>query len=221
CRRPGVLVSVEISNPDLGADVAILARPQDQDVSGLDSRADATRTRLFGVEAPAINVVYVIRCGGAMMEFLDPVRRELTRSILRLRDGQRFAVLFINSGRAKEVPSAALVQATVDNKRRAVEAISKVQAYGSASVIPAIERAFEILADAPDDGEAKAIFLLMSGDFVDNEKAIALIRKLNAGKKVSVNTILLQFSNPEASALLRKIAEENGGQFKFVILPED
>ena len=57
---------------------------------------------------------------------------------------------------------------------------------------------------------------LAPGDFPNNAAVLEEIRKLNAGKGVRINTIAFMDRGEEYEQLLRTIAEENGGVFKFV-----
>jgi hypothetical protein len=68
----------------------------------------------------------------------------------------------------------------------------------------AIDRAFAV---GPD-----TIYLLSDGEF--DRAIIARVKKLNAGGKVTVHTIGFLYRTGEP--ILKKIAAENGGQYKFV-----
>ena len=60
------------------------------------------------------------------------------------------------------------------------------------------------------------IYLLTDGEFPDNKKVINAIKQLNKAKHISVNTILFNNNSLDATRVLKKIAEENNGIFRFV-----
>ena len=60
------------------------------------------------------------------------------------------------------------------------------------------------------------IYMLTDGDFPDNNRVIEEIRKLNKDKKVKINTIAFMDRGEQYEKLLKQIADENGGLFKFV-----
>ena len=59
-------------------------------------------------------------------------------------------------------------------------------------------------------------YILTDGDFPNNDQVIAEIRRLNKDKKVKINTIAFMDRGEAYEKLLKQIADENGGLFKFV-----
>ena len=174
------------------------------------------RSRFFGTGGNAYHIVYVVDSSGSMMETFDQVRKEMRRSILRLSDQQTFHVIFYTIGTPKENPPRRLVFATADQKRQAMEYLDKVQPHGQTDPIPALERAFAVLKSRPGNKKGMLVYLLSDGDFEDNEKVLQRIRELNTDRQVHINTILHHFVVPTAEDVLTKIAEQNGGRYKFV-----
>jgi len=169
----------------------------------------------FGLGAGAPDhVVYVVDRSGSMLDTLEMVKHEMRRSIGQLNEEQSFHIIFYAKGEPKELPQKKLLKATMESKRAAAKYLRRVQAQGMTDPVPALLRAFAVLARAK--GKGKVIYLLTDGEFSDNEKVLATIRKLNAGGKVSVNTILHHHQGQAAVDVLRKIASQNGGRFKFV-----
>ena len=87
-------------------------------------------------------------------------------------------------------------------------------------VVYAIERAFAVLARADQRRPGMLIYLLTDGNFPDNAAVLATIRKLNVDKKVSINTYLYGRRPPEAEKVMRLIAKENKGRYKYVSADE-
>jgi hypothetical protein len=82
--------------------------------------------------------------------------------------------------------------------------------------VPALEQAFEVLARADPERPGKLIYLLTDGVFPDNKKVLELIRGLNRDKDVRIHTFLMGERHPVAVSVLKRIASENGGQFKYI-----
>jgi len=153
---------------------------------------------------------------GSMLDTFDEVRFEMLRSISRLSPGQTFHVIFFASGPPKENPPRRLVYGTSRYKLEAANYLKQIQPQGQTDPIPALERAFRVLQNTPNQKRGKLIYLLTDAEFPDNEKVLAAIRNLNGGKQVHVNTILHHHRSPGAMKVLRQIAADNGGRFKFV-----
>jgi len=150
------------------------------------------------------NVVYVVDRSGSMTDSLEIVKAELRRSISELDEGSQFHIVFFSSGPAVEMPTRRLVHATERNKQLAFEFIDPVVAAGGTDPAQAIERAFAVKPDV--------IYLLTDGEF--DRGIVDLVKQRNVGGKVKVYTIgFLYYPN---NRVLRDIAEQNGGQYKFV-----
>jgi secreted protein with Ig-like and vWFA domain len=102
------------------------------------------------------------------------------------------------------MPTRRLVNGTERNKQLAYEFIDGVIVQGQTDPSKALERAF---ACNPD-----AIYLLTDGEF--DRAIIDLLKRLNVGGKVTVHTIGFIYKTGEA--VLKAIAEQNGGQYRFV-----
>mgnify|MGYP000271125818 FL=1 len=174
------------------------------------------RSRFFGTGGSARNIVYVVDRSGSMLDTFDAVRKEMIRSITRLSPAQRFHVIFFATGKPKENPPHRLVYATVENKRLAVNFLNRIIPEGQTDPIPALKRAFTVLKAARGKKEGQLIYLLTDGEFPDNEKVLQEIRKLNARHTIHINTILHWHHSPNVMKVLKQIAQENGGVFKYV-----
>jgi hypothetical protein len=149
-------------------------------------------------------IVYVVDRSGSMTDSFDIVKMELKRSISDLDDTCEFHVIFYSSGAPVEMPSRRLMSATDRNRQLAFEFIDGVIPQGETDPSKALERAF---ACQPD-----LIYLLTDGEF--DRAIVDLVRRLNVGGKVRVNTIGFLYTGNEK--VLRAIAEQNGGQYKFI-----
>jgi hypothetical protein len=162
----------------------------------------------------AYNVVYVVDRSGSMLESFDDVRWAMLDSIGRLGKERYFHVILFAQHKPLENGPRRLVRADGPNRKQAYRFLLEVRPHGQTDPVPAIERAFAVLRNARKRG--KIIHLLTDGRFSDNEKVFATIAKLNHDKSVRINTTLYGNRPPEADQTLRKIAKENGGQYRFV-----
>jgi len=156
----------------------------------------------------AHRIVYVVDRSGSMTDSIDYVKFELKRSIGELGEDTEFHVIFYSSGPPVEMPTRRLVTATERNKQLAFEFIDGVIAQGETDPSKALERAF---ACGPD-----LVYLLTDGEF--DKDIIGAVKRLNVGGKVTVHTIGFLYTKPntESEKVLKTIAEQNNGNYKFV-----
>jgi Mg-chelatase subunit ChlD len=193
------------------------------DLAGLDSACGAgafsaafrapPRSSLLGAGGNAHHVVYVIDCSGSMIGLFDEVRRAVLLSIGRLNEDQDFHVILFTQGRAIENAPQRLVAPSEVNKLQAAEFLASARAAAQSDPIPALRRAFEVLADAGDGG--KLIYLLSDGVFPDGPAVLATIHARNRDKDVHINTYGCG-GDPVGAALLERVARETGGLFRPV-----
>jgi hypothetical protein len=101
-----------------------------------------------------------------------------------------------------------LMLATPEVKRKAYDFLDKTAPHGSSDPIPGLRAAFST--------QPQLIYMLTDGDFPNNAQLLEEIRKLNMDKKVKINTIAFMDRGEEYEKLLKQIADDNGGLFKFV-----
>jgi Mg-chelatase subunit ChlD len=177
------------------------------------------RNSFFGSGGNAYNVVYVIDRSGSMVHtFQVAVRPEMLRSIGRLRDSQMFhIILFSDEQTPLEFGYKKLVPATKRNKIEAAQFLmsDEVTPMGRTDPVPAIRRAMAVLQRTRKKG--KLIYLLSdSMDNVDQDRVLKEIGAANKDKKVHINTFLYGTEPKQGFDLMVKIAEQNGGVYKFI-----
>jgi hypothetical protein len=161
----------------------------------------------------AAHIVYVIDRSGSMVDNFDALREALGTGISNLKPEQDFHIIMFAGGVPQEMSSRKLVEASVVNIQQAERFLQGVQASGDTDPLPALKRAFEVLAAAPEG--TKLIQLLTDGEFPDNQKVVDLIAKMNAGPQVHVNTYLYGARSKAAQSVLEEIAGKNKGQYKY------
>lgn len=179
----------------------------------------------------ALRIVYICERDGTFLGSFDIVRWQLRKSLEGLTPRQSFALIFPGD---KDNPSpdtasylasheqlAYACSQTLDEAftfldRRAGPSYienpahpleRKGQAFAT-NTLPAIRKAFSLQPDV--------IYLMTNGDFPSNDEVLSEIRRLNKGKQVRINTIAYSAAGEEYQTLLKKIAAENSGTFRFV-----
>ena len=183
---------------------------------------DGKEIGMFGSKTMADNIVYVIDRSGSMTDTFETVKHEMLRSIGRLRHEttgkhrlqQSYHIILFAEGKPIEDRSRKLKRATRGNKALAYEFLNDIVATGQTDPIPALKRAFGVLSGARS--KKSLIVLLTDGAFDDNDKVLATIDQLNAGRTVRVNTFLYGNRPPEAVETMEKIAQSNNGKYHFV-----
>jgi hypothetical protein len=166
---------------------------------------------LWGVSAPprASSFVYVLDRSGSMQDTFYLVQRELIRAIGSLEEDQRFNVIWFSEG-AADVLSPRMQSASFTNKRAAFEAIQNIAPGGRTEPFDALRRGLMFKPDV--------LYFLSDGDFGDqNTRLFDLIRRLNATRRTTINTILFVYESVgDGASVLKRIAEMGGGRYKHV-----
>ena len=172
----------------------------------------------------ADHVVFVIDRSGSMVTTFDMVRLAMYERIGGMEPNQQFHVILYASGDVQENPPRRLVWATNDRKVALVDFLDDVRPRNQTDPVPALGRAFAVMragrqgaARRDDKPPTQLIYLLSDGEFPKNDPVLAAIRKLNpAGDgQVHVNTILYGTRPPEAEKVMKMIARENKGCYKY------
>jgi hypothetical protein len=215
--------SVSVEKTDLG----ILAPSQASSISQQISKAGAPGNKMvegaefFGSKAIGNRFVYVVDASPSMRRdrAFDAAKEEILRSLRSMKPKQRFAILFfggtvdvleLDPGEKIDQPQSA----TPENIEKAIRWLAKntIQKEGKPPV-DAIKSALELQPDG--------IFLLFDGDTkLDNWTQI--VRQLNTsdglftdgGTKVPIHVI--HFFRDEFQRSMQRLAEENGGTYRFV-----
>lgn len=167
----------------------------------------------------AYHIVYVIDRSGSMVEKMDAVCNEMLRSISRLDAQQDFHIILFAKGPLHEMPARRLVLAAARNKVAAADFLDNCRVGSQTDPIPALRRAFAVLSWADRRRPGRLIHFLSDGNFPDNAGVLAAVRTLNRDKSVCINTFLYGNRPPQAERVMKQIAAENGGQYKYV--PEE
>ncbi|MHC4167566.1 MAG: VWA domain-containing protein [Planctomycetota bacterium] len=201
----GTDVEINVGSLDGGA-----ADPVKGDWSSLsagEGGAGGKGASFFGLEARGGKFVYVVDRSSSMRgNKLQDTKVELIRSVHSLTRTMEFFIIFYDSS-FEPMAASGLVKATGPNKSRY---LSWVEAMGCRGGTDPREAMLMALSLKPD-----SIWLLSDGQF--NPQACDVIRAANPNARVQIHTIA--FHSQRGQQVLQRIAEENGGHYRFVPPP--
>jgi hypothetical protein len=155
----------------------------------------------FGIRAQGQFFIYVVDCSGSMSEEgrLERAKAEVRRSVLALREPQRFKVIFYND-EPLPMPGDVPQSAGLTSKNQLMAWMNLIQPDGGTDPRAALG---EALGHRPD-----AVFLLSDGEYP--EGTVEAVARKNP-RKVPIHCVDL--SGGAAGDQLRRIARESGGQY--------
>jgi len=166
------------------------------------------QTQLFGVQAEGSSFLYVFDRSLSMKgQPLAAAKRELVASLGRLKRLQQFQILFYNQNARLMQPQQ--MQFADESGLRAAESyIAGVQASGATDHVQALQLALRMRPDV--------IFFLTDADEPQLSAAeLESIQRKNLGSIIHC----IEFKEGQAQGAgttLRKLAEQNRGEYKFV-----
>ncbi|MHC4561219.1 MAG: vWA domain-containing protein [Planctomycetota bacterium] len=166
----------------------------------------------------AHHIVWVIDRSGSLAQNFTVLKQEMLLSVRKLKLSQDFHVILFGEDAPVEKEPKKLTAASEKNILAVADFLAEVRsASGYTKPIAALERAFTVLKQADRSRPGKLIYLLTDGVFPNNDEVVARLRALNKTKGVQINTYLYASDRNElAEGVMRKIAAENGGQYKYV-----
>lgn len=172
--------------------------------SGLSSKK---ATEFFGIEGYGQKFVYVVDCSGSMNEAGKFQRAvyELLQSIEQLKSDQQYFVIFYNH-LSYPMNSPGLVRATKEQFEKTRNWVSFAMPQGGTVPQPALLEALKMKPDA--------IFFLSDGLFDSSTERV--VRTANRGKHTRIPIHTIAFVNRENEALMRMIASNSGGKYRYV-----
>jgi len=137
---------------------------------------------------------------------LEAAKEELIKSVRKLGEKRKFFVIFYDDY-AHPMPKKTLISGAVYNVKWLKKWLKKIEVGGGTDPTEAMQQALKLNPDT--------IWLLSDGRF--RETVCQVIQAGNPDKKVSVNTIA--FHDRAGEPVLKRIAEENVGDYRFVPAP--
>ncbi|HET6246817.1 MAG TPA: hypothetical protein VFE47_03885 [Tepidisphaeraceae bacterium] len=169
---------------------------------------------VFGNGGNARQIVFLCDSTGSMINKMATLKDELNKAVSGLKPIQSFDIVFYQDVKIDAL-APALIPATPESKRKAGTYLEAVTATGTTNPLPGLEMALKLHPQI-------MFFLTDAADFPDPPAVEAMIKKYNTDKKIRVNTILFvqnkneHDQNIDSEAFMKKIATDNGGNFRWV-----
>ncbi len=204
--------------------VAIIERDQDKESGKTYVRKadpDAARTpSYFGVEIVSKRIAFVIDCSGSMsqsvtvpkegggsetMERMALAKSELLTALQKLRPGTFFNLVRFDNRPANLNPKP--VKLSTKSVKSAKQFVLGLQPGGGTNI-------YDSLAEVLQTGSVDTIFFLSDGapsmgTFVDPDRILEEIQRLNEESQVTIHTISVGFS----SNFMEQLADQNRGSY--------
>lgn len=171
-------------------------------------------TTFFGVTSRGSRFAYVVDRSGSMgrnstggLQKISVALRELARSITSLPDSAEFYLLFFDSTFSSPPMQKDWMPATPYSVRNVVRWLNQVAPGGGTHPRGAFQHLFA-MEERPD-----VIFFLTDGK-LQGFSSGALAKLNSSGKRVVINTIA--FGSDAEQKVLRDMARDSGGEFRFV-----
>lgn len=170
---------------------------------GGSGEADGS-TDFLGVRLEGTSFVFVVDSSGSMrgQRFLR-AKNELRRTIASLRSDQSYFVIFFSDG-PLPMPASDLVSPTPENLRLLEKWLRRVDCGGDTNPQAALELAIAL--------RPHAIYMLSDGEF--DPRIPKLIAARQGSQPVPIHTI--GFVSREGEPMLRELAADSGGTYRFV-----
>jgi hypothetical protein len=177
------------------------------DAAGRAGQAGKAATEFFGIGGYGQKFVYVVDCSGSMRESgkFERAVYELLQSIEQLNSDQQYYVIFYNH-LSYPMDEPGLVPATDEQFEKTRDWVSYVRPQGGTVPLPALLAALKMKPDA--------IFFLSDGLFDLGTGREVRIHNRGKARRIPIHTIA--FVNRESEGLMRTIARNSGGKYRFV-----
>jgi hypothetical protein len=166
-------------------------------------------TTFFGVSSRGMRFAYIVDKSGSMSENrkMEVAMNELARSVSSLPDYASFYVLLFSNRFIQPRGQDGWTQAKRSNINYFIRWLNTIDAGGGTNPMPAFSQVFSL-----DEG-ADVIFFLTDGQIPgDHDEILATLRQQSG--RVIINTIA--FGDPRSQDLLKQIARQSGGVYRFV-----
>lgn len=151
------------------------------------------------------NYIFIIDRSGSMSGArFNAAKEALMKTIERLPAGKTFFA-YLYDDRHEAMPGGGWQKVSASSKKAAIQWVQRAQTRGGTNPSSALKAAFSM--------SPSTIWLLTDGQFSESA-VLGVIKGLNSGKKVRINTIALVDNSGER--VLKRIAAENRGTYVFI-----
>lgn len=166
----------------------------------------------MGIQTEAKRIAFVCDASRWTETKDEELYAQLLRAVEPLAPEQDFAVIFFADDKAWGPADGKPLPATPENKQKLREWLDATETGRESTPAPGLKLAF--------DGKPDTVFFVSDGHFADYEDVARLVASLNPGRATRVHAVGFFLNEEEDDSrsyieFLRKLAEDNGGQFKI------
>ncbi len=213
--------------PDVPADVAKGGE------KAPDWRNSGDHVSFYGITTKSARILFVLDRSGSMNEAatdtitgkngakkrIEVAKFELTTAITALKDGEMFNIIHFSSDVDRWQKT--MQKSSAETRKRAATFIDKeITAVGGTNIYDALREAFRLAGIGSIDkayvSNVDTIFFLTDGEptqgeVTDGEEILRRVREWNKLSRVVIHAVGV--GKDHNAAFLRRLAEENGGQY--------
>jgi hypothetical protein len=144
-----------------------------------------------------------------MLPGMDGCQIALRASVESLSPKQKFNLIVLTHGDQLEMLSKEPIAATPENVKKCIELINKITPRGDSNTEKALRAALQ---------QHPAAIYLVAASAVETTKAksLAVVKNLNANRRIQINTFAWGEDNPDNESLMRALADASGGAYRLV-----
>ncbi len=192
--------------------------------SAMNTVPSTTGAQFFGVKATGNSFCYIVDRSGSMKGgAFESAKQEIVRSLSTMKPTQRFYIFFFG----EEIEAMKLdgkneesfpVYASPENIQKTMAWMERVKIQGGKHPGEVIERAIEM--------EPDGIFLLFDGettvDLAPKVRKFNTVDDFISGQqtRVPIHSVCFYTEKPEAQQLMKTIAQQNLGTYRYVPKPK-
>jgi Mg-chelatase subunit ChlD len=168
----------------------------------------------------ANHIVYLIDCSQTMAPHLARIKKQVARSINRLRGNHRFCVIALHDGKATVVSGPRLVVPVKANRASVLKALNGVKAKGRSDFRAGLEQAWHMFR--PTRRGYRLVYLLSNGKSLDANSAIKGLPSgsltKTAGEKhgMCINTFQYGSPTPDSQKNMERLADKSSGRYRAI-----
>lgn len=208
--------STELDTPAV-ADLGVVGAGSIESLGGAGSSggdmsltgSGAASTSFFGVSGRGTRFAFIVDVSGSMSDDMRIQRaiRELGRAISDLPDYTYFSTIFFNEMAMEPPMQRGWTRAHRDNIAKYRHWFEVISPMGGTQPLPGFRVALE-LEPRPD------VIFFMTDGLIPSSSPEDIAALLRGGKRVTVHCIA--FGDASSQEMLRRIARESGGTYRFV-----
>ena len=200
-------------------------KPTEEAIKRTEARQKSKRKESLGFDyicqhSHATHIVYLIDCSQTMAPHLAQIKKELARSLDRLRATHRFCVIAMHDGKATVVSGPRMIVSVKASRASVLKALDEVKAKGRSDFRAGLEQAWDMFRPSTPDN--RLVYVISDGNSLDADSAIkglpsrALEKPPGKPRHLSINTFQFGTPTPNSRNNMERLADKSGGQYRAI-----